>query len=275
MSTVASTSAILAIVLYLTATVLLLRRPGNSSPPMLDYSSFHPLRLGLAWAGMLLHLIALVRLILTPAGVDLSFFSTAALVSLMIVLLFLLATIDKPVAKLGGAVLPLAAVTLILRLVFPSEVHILNDLSPAMQAHILVSILAFSLLNIAALQALLLTCQDFQLHRKRTNWFVRSLPPLETMEAILFEMIGVGFLLLSLSLVSGFLFVEDLFAQHLVHKTVLSILSWLVFAILLWGRLRFGWRGRTAVRWTLLGFAALLLAYFGSKLVLEIILRRT
>lgn len=274
MSTVAYASAILAIVLYLTATVWLLRRPGNSGP-MLGYSTLHPVRLGLAWAGMLFHGVALVRLMLTPVGVDLSFFSTAALVSLMVVLLFLLATIDKPVDKLGGAVLPLAAVTLTLRLVFPNEVHILTDLTPTMQAHILVSILAFSLLNIAALQALLLTCQDFQLHRKRTNWFVRSLPPLETMEAILFQMIGVGFLLLSLSLASGFLFVEDLFAQHLVHKTVLSILSWLVFGILLWGRRRFGWRGRTAVRWTLLGFAVLMLAYFGSKLVLEIILRRT
>jgi ABC-type uncharacterized transport system permease subunit len=274
LSTVAYASAILAIVLYLTATVWLLRRPGNGGP-MLGYSTLHPVRLGLAWAGMLFHGVALVRLMLTPVGVDLSFFSTAALVSLMVVLLFLLATIDKPVDKLGGAVLPLAAVTLTLRLVFSNEVHILTDLTPTMQAHILVSILAFSLLNIAALQALLLTCQDFQLHRKRTNWFVRSLPPLETMEAILFQMIGVGFLLLSLSLASGFLFVEDLFAQHLVHKTVLSILSWLVFGILLWGRRRFGWRGRTAVRWTLLGFAVLMLAYFGSKLVLEIILRRT
>jgi ABC-type uncharacterized transport system permease subunit len=144
-----------------------------------------------------------------------------------------------------------------------------------MQAHILVSLLAFSLLNIAALQALLLTCQDFQLHRKRSSWFLRSLPPLETMEALLFQMIGVGFFLLSLSLVSGFWFIEDLFAQHLAHKTVLSLLSWLVFGVLLWGRLSFGWRGRTAVRWTLAGFGVLLLAYFGSKLVLEIILRRT
>ncbi len=262
-------SAILAIVLYAIATALLLRRPerGGHAPP-------RPVRLGTAWAGIILHCIALVGLMVTPAGVDLSFFNTAALVSLMVVLLFLLATIDKPVDKLGVAVLPLAAVTLVLRLVFPVEVHVLTDLSAAMQAHILVSILAFSLLNIAALQALLLACQDFQLHRKRANWFVRSLPPLQTMEALLFQMIGVGFVLLSLSLASGFLFVENLFAQHLVHKTVLSILSWLIFGVLLWGRRTFGWRGRTAIRWTLGGFAALALAYFGSKLVLEIILHR-
>lgn len=265
---IAYPSAILALILYATATALLLRRPEKSSIQ-------RPIRLGIAWVGMILHSIALVSLMVTPAGIDLGFFSTAALVSWMVVLLFLLATIDKPVDKLGVAVLPLAAITLILRLVFSAQVHILTDLTLAMQAHILISIFAFSLLNIAALQALLLTCQDFHLHRKRTGWFVRSLPPLETMEALLFQMIGVGFVLLGLSLASGWLFVEDLFAQHLVHKTVLAIASWVVFGVLLLGRWRLGWRGRTAVRWTLAGFAVLTLAYFGSKLVLELILHRT
>lgn len=273
MSIATYTSAILAIVFYVTATALLLRRPENGGHA-LDHPPPRPVRLGAAWAGIILHCIALIGLMVTPAGVDLSFFSTAALVSLMVVLLFLLATIDKPVDKLGVAVLPLATVTLVLRLVFPVKVHVLTDLTAAMQAHILVSILAFSLLNIAALQALLLACQDFQLHRKRANWLVRSLPPLQTMEALLFQMIGVGFVLLGLSLASGFLFVENLFAQHLVHKTVLSILSWLIFGVLLGGRRTFGWRGRTAIRWTLGGFSVLVLAYFGSKLVLEIILQR-
>jgi ABC-type uncharacterized transport system permease subunit len=87
-------------------------------------------------------------------------------------------------------------------------------------------------------------------------------------------MISVGFVLLSAALVTGFLFLEDMFAQHLAHKTVLSILAWLAFGILLWGRYRFGWRGRPAIRWTLVGFAVLVLAYFGSKAVLELLLRR-
>ena len=88
-------------------------------------------------------------------------------------------------------------------------------------------------------------------------------------------MIGSGFALLSAGLLTGIFFLEDIFAQHLVHKTVLSIVAWLVFGILLWGRWRFGWRGRTAIRWTLSGFVVLLLAYFGSKFVLELILQRT
>ena len=95
------------------------------------------------------------------------------------------------------------------------------------------------------------------------------------MEKLLFQLIGAGFVLLSISLISGLLFVEDLFAQHLVHKTVLSIIAWFVFGILLAGRIWQGWRGQTAIRWTLGGFLALMLAYFGSKIVLELILNRS
>ena len=102
----------------------------------------------------------------------------------------------------------------------------------------------------------------------------RRLPPLQTMERLLFQLIFFGFFLLSLTLVSGLLFVDNLFAQHLVHKTVLSFCAWLTFGLLLYGRLRHGWRGRTAVRWALSGYTVLVLAYFGSKLILEQVLGR-
>lgn len=94
------------------------------------------------------------------------------------------------------------------------------------------------------------------------------------MESLLFQLITVGFILLSVTLISGFFFLEDLFAQHVAHKTLLSLIAWCVFGVLLWGRWRFGWRGQTAIRWTLSGFGFLVLAFFGSKLVLELILRR-
>jgi len=103
---------------------------------------------------------------------------------------------------------------------------------------------------------------------------VRYLPPLFSMEMWLFRMIFVGWVFLSLSLASGLVFLEDLFAQHLVHKTVLSILAWIMFSVLLFGRWRFGWRGSRALAWTTGGFVSLVLAYFGSKLVLEVILQR-
>ena len=102
----------------------------------------------------------------------------------------------------------------------------------------------------------------------------RSLPSVEALEAGTFQALTAGFAVLTLALFSGFVFVDNLFAQHLVHKTVLSCLAWVVFAVLLFGRWRFGWRGRTATNWALSGFALLGLAYFGSKIVLESILGR-
>jgi ABC-type uncharacterized transport system permease subunit len=143
-----------------------------------------------------------------------------------------------------------------------------------LQIHILISLIAYSMLTIAAVQAVVLAVQDRQLHNHRPGGMMRALPPLQWMEHLLFQLIAVGFVLLTLALGTGFVFLQDIFAQHLVHKTVLSIAAWLVFAVLLWGRARFGWRGRTAIRWTLGGFFALMLAYFGSKLVLELVLHR-
>lgn len=101
---------------------------------------------------------------------------------------------------------------------------------------------------------------------------MKRIPPLQTMEKLLFDSIVAGFIGLTLALLSGFVFLQDLFAQHLAHKTVLSIIAWLVFATLLAGRFTLGWRGRTAIRWTLSGFISLMLAYFGSKLVYEFII---
>jgi len=121
---------------------------------------------------------------------------------------------------------------------------------------------------------LVLAVQDHQLRNKKPGGFVRALPPLQTMETLLFQMIGLGFFLHSLSLITGIIYLDDMFAQHIAHKTILSILAWIIFAILLWGRWRFGWRGSTAIRWTLAGFTVLFLAYVGSKWVLEVILNR-
>jgi ABC-type uncharacterized transport system permease subunit len=101
---------------------------------------------------------------------------------------------------------------------------------------------------------------------------VQSLPPLNTMERVLFELIWAGMALLSVSIISGLIFIDNMFAQHLAHKTVLSFVAWGVLAVLLTGRYRFGWRGMRAVKWTLWGCGFLPLAYFGSKFVLEILL---
>jgi ABC-type uncharacterized transport system permease subunit len=141
-------------------------------------------------------------------------------------------------------------------------------------AHILLSMAAEALLFAAAVTAVLIVVLDRRLRSRRIVDLPRLLPPLDALEKIMFRLIGTGFALLTLALFTGFVFVTDLFAQHLIHKTVLSLIAWAVFAALLIGRIRYGWRGRSAVHWTLAGFGILVLAYFGSKFVLEYLLGR-
>jgi ABC-type uncharacterized transport system permease subunit len=260
------------ILLYLTASLLVGCRLIS------DHCSGPLVRNGLAGAAALavcLHGILLYQGILTEEGMNLGLFNAASLVSWVVVLFLILAAVTKPLENLGIFVLPLAAITILLTLVYPREHVLPEDAGPGVTAHIVFSILAASLLTIAACQALLLAFQERRLRQKRPGLVMKVLPPLQTQESLLFQMIGVGFFLLSLSLVSGMMFLQDMFAQHLVHKTILSLFAWVVFAILLWGRWRHGWRGRTATRWSLAGFLVLMLAYFGSKLVLELILGRS
>ena len=181
----------------------------------------------------------------------------------------------KPVEKLGFALFPLAAIFLGLDAVIMPSPRLLPVHTGAMAVHILTSVLAFSLLSVAALQAILLTIQNNQLKRHPPSRFILLLPSLQTMETLLFQMITAGVVVLTVSLGTGFLFLHNLFAQHLAHKTVLSLLAWGIFCAILMGRQRYGWRGRMAVNWILAGFVLLLLGYFGSKFVLELILVKT
>jgi len=141
-------------------------------------------------------------------------------------------------------------------------------------AHILLSMGAAALLFAAAVTALLLVFLDRRLRTRRIADLPSGMPPLDALEKIMFRLIGAGFCLLTLALFTGFVFVTNLFTQNLVQKTVLSLIAWLLFGVLLIGRIKFGWRGRSAVRWTLSGFGVLAVAYFGVKFVLESVLGR-
>ncbi len=221
-----------------------------------------------------LHTLLLYQSMVTPIGLNLGIFNAASLMAWVIAVLLLLSLFRQSVENLMVIVFLLAALSIALDAYFHTE-HILPPTQEmGVTLHILFSVVAYSLLSISALQALFLAFQDYQLHHKHPGWVIRKLPPLQVMETLLFQMISVGFILLSLSLVSGIIFLEDILAQHLAHKTVLSIAAWCVFAMLLWGHWRYGWRGKTAIRWSLSGFLVLMLAYFGSKLVLELILHR-
>lgn len=141
-------------------------------------------------------------------------------------------------------------------------------------AHILMSMAAAALLFAAAVTALLLVFLDHRLRARRIAHLPTVLPPLDALEKVMFRLIGSGFVILTLALLTGFVFVTDLHAQHLEHKTILSCIAWVLFGVLLIGRTRYGWRGRSAVLWTLSGFGFLILSYFGSKFVLEYLLGR-
>ena len=173
-------------------------------------------------------------------------------------------------------VLPIAAVAVLLPLVLPPSKPMINAAMPAFRWHVVISMLAYSLFTIASLQALLMTVAETRLRSGVIAPAQGRLPPLLTMEKLLFRVIAAGFVLLTLSLGSGMLFSEELFGKPLQfsHKTVFGIASWLIFGGLLVGRWRWGWRGKVAMRWTLAGFGTLVLAYLGSKFVLEVILQR-
>ena len=214
---------------------------------------------------------------LFQTGLNLGFSTAASLVAWAVVLLFLLAALFQPIESLGPLILPIAAAMLLLEWLWPTRHLALPGASPVQAAHIVVSLLAYSLLSIAVVQGVVLGLQERALHRRQVGGFLRSLPPLETMEHLLFRMIAVGFVLLTLTLLSGVFFSEELFGRPLrfTHHIVLSIIAWAVFAVLLAGRRLYGWRGRTAVRLTLVGFSLLVLGYFGSKFVVEVLLARS
>ncbi len=180
----------------------------------------------------------------------------------------------EPLRLLGTVVYPFAGVVAVIATVWPTPASDIAISDWKARSHIVLSLFSAGLLTLAAVHACLLATQDRLLHGHRMTRFMHALPPLQTMERLLFQLIAIGFFLLSLTLLSGLWFIRDWLAQHLAHKTVLSITAWIIFAVLLWGRMRYGWRGRTAIRWTLAGYATLVLAYFGSKLILEQILGR-
>mgnify|MGYP006274202559 FL=1 len=208
-------------------------------------------------------------------NLNFSLLHAMSLVMLITNLLIIITAALRPVEQLGIVTFPVTAVILLLAEKFPEPLRPLHHTSPGMTIHVLSSLIAFSFLGIASIQGILLILQDACLRRRYLKaWILRSLPSLESMESLMFSLIGSGLLFLTVSLGSGFLFLENMFAQHLAHKTILALIAWLVFGTLLLGRARFGWRGIIAIRWTLAGFATLLLAYFGSKLVIELILKR-
>ena len=260
-----SLSASGAIVLYLLSfgyQVVRLRKQKPVPTPLLQ---------ALTALAIALHGLAVADFLFTEEGLDLSLLKIGALISLVINLVLFVSGLKKPIHSLFLVLFPASALAIYAAMVSVSTKAAIA-ISVSIEVHILLSILAYSLLAIAALQALLIGYQNWQLKHKHQSLLMRTFPPLQTMEVLLFELIWAGEVFLTLSLVSGFLFFDDLLAQKLSHKVVFSLIAWLFYGVLLWGRHRNGWRGTTAIRWTLAGFIAIVLGYVGSKVAIEFLL---
>lgn len=227
--------------------------------------------IGFASIGAMMHLGSLSLTLVAVNAINLAMFQVGSLISLVITLLLIFSAWRKPVDNLFVALLPMAAILTLCSATIQHSV-LLYQVSYALIWHILLSVLAFSLFTIASVQAVLVILQDRHLRQHQTRGLIRSLPPLQTMDALLFEMIGLGMILLTAAFIIGFPAIDDVYAQQLLHKITFSIIGWLVFATLLFGRFRFGWRGPAASRWTLTGTGFLILAYFGSQFVIEYLL---
>ena len=209
-------------------------------------------------------------------GMRFSFSFALSLMLWLAVLIYWLEGFRSRMDGLQPMVLPLAALCAASPVFFP-QVHVIAYADAwGFKLHFLAAMLAYSLFTLSALHAVFMGFVERKLHQKALNKHFSSLPPILTMEALLFRMIVIAFSLLTLALGSGVMFSEAIFGKPLVldHKTLFAFVSWGIFATLLIGRHAYGWRGRIALRWTLSGFLVLLLAYIGSRFVSEVLLGR-
>lgn len=229
--------------------------------------------LSMLFIGMLAHAMTLYPHIVTLYGLNFNVFNVISLTSLFFLLFYGLFCLYRPILSLGLLAAPTAFIGMTAGFFGRAPYQPLTDISLGLEAHILISIAAYCVLLMAAVQAVILRLQIRELKHKTIHRFwVNKLPSLQSMEGLLFDMILVGFVLLSIALGLGFIYVHDLMAQHIAHKTVFSLLSWLVFGWLLIGHWRSGWRGKRAANVTIYGFILLAIGFVGSKVVLELIL---
>ncbi len=228
----------------------------------------------IAIPALLLHGLATYWIIITESGFNLGIFTVGSLIAWVMLSFVLLSIVRLPVHNLLILVFPISVVSLVTALFLESSYAPREILSGSLIFHILASLVAYTVLLMAACQSVVLAFQEHYIRARRSINLIRLLPPLQTMEALLFTLLWVGIIALTVAILSGYAFLDDMFAQHVSHHTILSSASWLTYVALLGGHKLFGWRGTTAVRWTLIAFALLVLGYFGSKFVLEIILGR-
>jgi ABC-type uncharacterized transport system permease subunit len=227
-------------------------------------------------AALLLHAWLGWHDVATPEGLDLSLANAVSVVAGLVAALAWGSGLLATLPVIATVVLPVAAVATLAPIALANPHRFAYASDPVAAVHVAVALIAYALFLVAAVQALVLMGLEKRLHRRLVDPGRAAPPPLLTLERFLFRLIGAGFALLTLTLASGILFTEQLFGKPITftHKSVFSVLGWLTFGALLWGRWRYGWRGRVALRWIIAGTLFVFLAYLGSKFVLEVLLGR-
>ena len=229
--------------------------------------------LGLLLVGMLAHTLLLYPYIVTLYGLNFNLFNVLSFISLLFLFFHVLFSLYRPILSLAILAAPTALIGMIIGYVGRAPYQPLINVGTGLESHIVLSFAAYCVLLMAAVQALFLRLQIRELKQHTIHRFwVNKLPSLQSMEGLLFDMILVGFVLLTVALGLGFIYVQDMMAQHLAHKTVFSVLSWLLFGVLLLGNWRAGWRGKQAANITIYAFILLAMGFVGSKFVLEMVL---
>jgi ABC-type uncharacterized transport system permease subunit len=265
----ASLSGFLVILLYLVAAAAALHAARRQAPR----TAYHEPALYLAAAALAAHAAWLAETLAPWKNLSLALADSASLMGLAVGTGGLLAVLAPRFRILAAACLGIAALLAAGTGSMPALQETRAGVWP-LAVHVVLAMGSAGMFAVAALLVAMLAVQDAALRSGRAGGWLATLPPVESLERALFAVIGTGTAALTVAILAGLLFVTDLFAQHLVHKTVLALVAWAIFACLLAGRWRFGWRGRKAARYTIAGFVVLAIAYFGSKFVLEILLGR-
>jgi ABC-type uncharacterized transport system permease subunit len=263
--------------LLLSGTALRASRPAVAAAGAIPARSDTRLEIVLVPVALVLHATLLYRRVIQPDGLDLGVANAVSMLVWLTLLIYWLASLAfEGLTGMLGMMAPVAFLSVALMAVVPTHHVVSYGADPLFALHFAIAMLAYSLFIVATVHALVMLAEEKWLHRGVLPPFLRQLPPLLVMEALLFRILLAAFVLLTLTVLSGVFFSEQLFGKALQfnHKTVFAIVSWFIFGGLLAGHHLRGWRGRTAVYWTLAGFTALMLAYIGSKAVLEIILKR-
>ena len=259
-----------ALVAYLTGVLYLLKTVLNKTQPNRFF----------VWSilliGLVFHLFILRIDMITPWGINYEVFNLLSFTSAFVLLLGVIFSMYRPVLILNIIAAPFAMFGLLVGGLLDTPNSVIRKQSLGIDTHIFLSLSAYAVLFVATIHAVLLWFQNRELKKKqKKRVWATLLPSLQTMQSLLFDLILIGFVLLTFALGFGFFTIQDFFGQHLAHKTAFSILSWLIYGGLLIGHWKFGWRGNQAIQVTLVAFLVLVMGFIGSKFVLEMLLMRS